>query len=296
MSNEKGTIVPRRPAEPECRRRTVERREVLAGLAAGAFGSNAQAAGKAPTRLLDACEPLTGLSFDDAERTQMSGAVEEIMLRARRIAQTPIENAIAPAELFDPRLPGWTPQLSNCSAMRMPNAPSAPQGRDDIAFAPAWRLSAWIARRELTCRDLTEIYLARIAERAAPLFCVATLLADRARAEADKLDRELEREKWRGPLHGLPYGLKDLVDTAGVRTAWGAEPYKDRIPEFDAVIVKRLRDAGAVLLAKTSCGAIAYGDVWYEGRTRNPWNLSEGSSGSSAGSAAASPSTRMWSR
>jgi Asp-tRNAAsn/Glu-tRNAGln amidotransferase A subunit and related amidases len=266
------------------------RRGFLGGAAAlgvaaatGAKGAETSSA----AALAQTCQPLTGLTFDDAEQQQMLGAVDDIVERARAIAALELDNALCPAELFDPRLPGWQPRAPLAAATTTPALPPLPKDAEDIALAPAWQLSAWIRNGRLTARRLTEIYLQRIAARAGRLECVAALMADAARAEADERDRELAAGKWRGPLHGLPYGLKDLIDTAGVQTAWGAEPYKERVPERDAVIVTRLREAGAVLLAKTTCGAIAYGDIWYGGRTRNPWNVEEGSSGSSAGSAAA---------
>jgi Asp-tRNA(Asn)/Glu-tRNA(Gln) amidotransferase A subunit family amidase len=264
----------------------LDRRMFLSGgvAAAGAALPASAATGTVPPAT---CAPLTGLTFTAAEQQQMLGAVDDIVERARRIAQLRLENALAPAELFDPRLPGWTPRTPSGTPSPRPALPPLPRDAEAIAFAPAWQLSGWIAQRRLSARNLTDLYLQRIASRAGRLNCIATLVADQARADADRLDREQAAGRWRGPLHGLPYGLKDLIDTAGVRTAWGAEPYRDRVPTTDATIVTRLRKAGAILIAKTSCGAIAYGDIWYGGRTRNPWNVEEGSSGSSAGSAAA---------
>ena len=163
----------------------------------------------------------------------------------------------------------------------------APTDDDDIAFAPLAHLSAWIAGRALTSRRLTEIYLRRIEALNPKLFCFAMVAPERALAEADDADRLLAEGTWRGPLHGVPYGLKDLFDTVGLVTGWGAEPFQDRVPTADAAIVVKLRAAGAVLLGKTTLGALAYNDIWYGGQTRNPWNLNEGSSGSSAGSASA---------
>ncbi|PZU56717.1 MAG: amidase [Sphingobium sp.] len=267
----------------------LDRRTFLSVGGAAALGAGVPAAAAADPAAVPpgTCAPLTGLTFTAAEQQQMLGAVDDIVERARRLARLRLDNALAPAELFDPRLPGWALRAASETPAPRPDLPPLPRDAEAIAFAPAWQLSGWIAARRLTARDLTDLYLQRIATRAGRLNCIATLVADSARAEADRLDRELAAGRWRGPLHGLPYGLKDLIDTAGVRTAWGAEPYRDRVPSTDATIVTRLREAGAILLAKTSCGALAYGDIWYGGRTRNPWNVEEGSSGSSAGSAAA---------
>lgn len=268
----------------------IDRRRLLAGLAAAGTATVASAAtpsAKTSDELIAACDRFAGLDFTPAERRQMLATVDEQLDRLRALRATRLENALGPAETFDPRLPGWVPRPLPEQAARPARAPPLPQDKDDIAFAPAWQQAAWIASGKLPSLALVDIYLERIAARAPALFCFVTILGDAARAEAEALDRETARGHSRGPLHGLPYGLKDLFDTAEVRTTWGAEPYRDRIPTADAVVVARLRAAGAVLIGKTSCGAIAYGDIWFGGRTRNPWNHEEGSSGSSAGSAAA---------
>lgn len=237
--------------------------------------------------LVATCDRFAGLDFTAPERAQMVDTIEAQLERLRRLRGVPLENDLGPAEIFDPRLPGWRPRPVTKRRARPDPLPPLPTSAEDIAFAPAWAQAGWIARGKLTSRALTDLYLARIADKGTKLEAFVTVLADSARAEADARDREQARGHRRGPLHGLPYGLKDLFDTAGVATTWGAEPYRGRVPARDAVTVTRLREAGAVLLAKTSCGAIAYGDIWFGGRTRNPWNVVEGSSGSSAGSAAA---------
>jgi Asp-tRNA(Asn)/Glu-tRNA(Gln) amidotransferase A subunit family amidase len=269
----------------------IDRRRLLAGIAVTGIGTAAGAAPvAAPTKLTDeaiaACDRFAGLDFTPAERQQMLAGVDEQLDRLRAIRAVALENDLAPAVTFDPRLPGWRPRPAGRPApVRTP--PPLPTDAEDIAFAPAWQQAAWIARGKLTSRALVDLYLARIARLAPTLLCFVTVTADQARAEAAVLDREVAAGRLRGPLHGLPYGLKDLFDTAAIRTTWGAEPYRDRVPTQDATIVTRLRAAGAVLIGKTSCGTIAYGDLWFGGRTRNPWNPAEGSSGSSAGSASA---------
>lgn len=162
-----------------------------------------------------------------------------------------------------------------------------PTSDDDIAFLPAHRQAALIKARKLTSARLTDIYLARLKKLNPTLNCVVTLMEDSARAEAKKADAEIAAGKYRGPLHGLPYGLKDLFSTKGVPTTWGASDFKNRIIDEDAEIVVRLRNAGAVLVAKLATGLFAQNDQWFGGRTNNPWNLNIGSSGSSAGPASA---------
>ena len=162
-----------------------------------------------------------------------------------------------------------------------------PASDADIAYAPVTQLSRWIATRKLTSERLTKIYLDRIHRYDGQLRCVITLSAEGALAAARAADAEIARGKYRGPLHGIPYGVKDLLDTAGIATTWGAEPYRNRVPTKDAVVVERLKAAGAILLAKLSLGALALNDVWFGGQTMNPWCLDEGASGSSAGPGAA---------
>jgi Asp-tRNA(Asn)/Glu-tRNA(Gln) amidotransferase A subunit family amidase len=162
-----------------------------------------------------------------------------------------------------------------------------PAKDDDIAFASVAQQSRWIETRRLTSDRLTRIYLARLEKFDPQLRCVITLTRDHALAQAKKADAEIAAGKYRGALHGIPYGVKDLLDTAGIATTYGAEPFRDRVPKEDAAVVKRLSDAGAVLVAKLSLGALALNDIWFGGQTMNPWLLEEGASGSSAGPGAA---------
>src|SRR5437667_1917615 len=162
-----------------------------------------------------------------------------------------------------------------------------PSNDADIAFAPVTQLSRWIEQHKLTSERLTQIYLRRIEQFDPKLRCIITLTRDLALAQAKKADEEITAGKYRGPLHGIPWGGKDLLDTAGVPTTYGAEPFRNRIPKDDAAVVKRLNAAGAVLLAKLSLGALALNDIWFGGQTVNPWLLEEGASGSRAGPGAA---------
>jgi len=207
----------------------------------------------------------------------------------------PLGNGEAPALQFMPH-PGGTGALMEQlvrerGAAAFARAPftvtpwtgAVPADDETLAFLPAHRISALIKARKLTSRRITDIYLARLERLNPTLNCVVTLMAASARAEADRCDAELKAGKDRGPLHGVPYGLKDLFATKGVPTTWGSPDFKDQVFDYDAEIVVRLREAGAVLLAKLSTGLYAQNDWWYGGRTSNPWNLSQGSSGSSAG-------------
>jgi Asp-tRNA(Asn)/Glu-tRNA(Gln) amidotransferase A subunit family amidase len=212
---------------------------------------------------------------------------------------TPLGNREAPAEQFMP-YPGGTGALLaktykeqglaafDRAAFKVdPFVGAMPSSDEALAFLPAHRLSALIKAKKLTSTRLTTIYLDRLEKYNPTLLCAVTIMRPQALAEAAKMDAETAAGKWRGPLHGLPYGVKDLFNTKGVPTTWGAQDFADRIIDEDAEIVVRLRDAGAVLIAKLATGLFAQNDQWFRGRTNNPWNLSQGSSGSSAGPASA---------
>jgi Asp-tRNA(Asn)/Glu-tRNA(Gln) amidotransferase A subunit family amidase len=156
-----------------------------------------------------------------------------------------------------------------------------------IAFAPLWKLSRWVETRQISSERLTGIFLERIAKFDPKLRCVITLTRDLALTQATQADREIAAGRYRGPLHGIPWGGKDLLDTASIPTTYGAEPFRNRVPSEDAAVVRRLHEAGAVLVAKLSLGALALNDVWFGGQTMNPWLLEEGAGGSSAGPGAA---------
>ena len=160
-----------------------------------------------------------------------------------------------------------------------------PTSDEDLAYLPAHQLGELIRTRQLSSVELTRAYLSRINRLNGQLLACITVTDDLALRQAQQADEEIRADRWRGPLHGVPYGVKDLIDTQGIATTWGAEPFRGRVPREDATVVKRLRDAGAVLLAKTAVGALAMGDIWFGGTTKNPWKLDQGSSGSSAGSA-----------
>ena len=205
-----------------------------------------------------------------------------------QVYQLHIPNSVAPALLFDPVLPGMTFETVR-KPIRISKAPSiaAPNNLDDLAFASVRQLAELVRTKKVSSFALTEMYLRRLKKYDPTLNFVVTLTEDRALAQAKKADAETAAGKYRGPLHGLPWGAKDLLATKGYRTTWGAGGFENQMIDEDATVVKRLDDAGAVLVAKLTLGALALGDHWFGGVTRNPWNTSQGSSGSSAGPASA---------
>lgn len=235
---------------------------------------------------------LVQVQYTAAERAQAAGNWQRAMapLYERRTGprKVALEPAVAPAAVWDPVLPGVAPGPTKDRLVRSaPAAAPLPAGDADIAFASIASLSRWIQSRALTSERLTHIYLERLERFDPKLRCVITTTRDLALAQARQADKEIASGRYRGPLHGIPWGAKDLVDTAGIATTYGAEPFKNRVPAADATIVTRLHQAGAVLVAKLSLGALALNDIWFGGQTMNPWLPEEGSSGSSAGPGAA---------
>ncbi len=217
-----------------------------------------------------------------------------------------LEDSLPPATLWNPSIPATVAAAPTVPAAQGTHPPATgmnishhqivrsadphlplPADEASIAFAPVAQLSRWIERRQLTSTRLTEIYLRRIERFDPQLHCIITLTREHALEQARKADAEIASGNYRGPLHGIPWGAKDLLDTAGILTTYGAEPYRNRIPQKNAAVVDLLDAAGAVLIAKLSMGALALNDVWFGGQTMNPWLLEEGSSGSSAGPGAA---------
>jgi Asp-tRNA(Asn)/Glu-tRNA(Gln) amidotransferase A subunit family amidase len=220
----------------------------------------------------------------DSWRANMASLYER-RTGPRKIA---LESTLSPATRWNPMLPGMKARPARNQFIRSNSEPGPlPINSAEITFAPVTRLSRWIERRQITSEQLTHLYLRRIEEYDPKLRCIITLTADLALAQAKKADAEIAAGKYRGPLHGIPWGGKDLLDTAGIPTTYGAEPFRNRIPTEDAAVVKRLHAAGAVLIAKLSLGALALNDIWFGGQTMNPWLLEEGASGSSAGPGAA---------
>ncbi|PYY14846.1 MAG: amidase [Acidobacteria bacterium] len=244
-----------------------------------------------PTTFAEA-EKLMQVQLSAAERAQAAGnwrsALAPLYERRAGPRKIELEPTLAPYSHWNPILPGQAPAAARDQFLRSNRDPGPiPSREEDIAFAPLTHLARWIERRQLTSERLTQLYLSRLGKFDPKVRCVITLTPELALRQAKQADREIASGKYRGPLHGIPWGAKDLLDTAGVPTTYGAEPFRDRIPNEDAVVVKRLHDAGAVLVAKLSLGALALNDIWFGGQTMNPWLLEEGSSGSSAGPAAA---------
>ncbi|MCU1240771.1 MAG: Amidase [Candidatus Acidoferrum typicum] len=244
-----------------------------------------------PTTFAQA-EKLAQVQLTSADRTLAAeswrvnlASVYERRTGPRKVA---LEPSVAPWSRYVSALPGERVGPQRDQFLRSEGDPGPlPVSDGDIAFAPVTRLSRWIEQRRLTSERLTRIYLRRLEQFNPKLRCVITLTQDLALAQAKKADQEIAAGKYRGPLHGIPWGAKDLLDTAGIPTTYGAEPYRNRIPKEDAAVVKRLHAAGAVLVAKLSLGALALNDIWFGGQTVNPWLLEEGASGSSAGPGAA---------
>ncbi len=267
-----------------------------------AFGTAPPAGPAVSAATFAEAEKLVRVTMTDAERATAASNWQRLMatLVERRVGPRTVElpDTLAPAMVWNPSAATGGRATGERAADRAPSARGRvvrsaadpgplPASDDEIAFAPVTALSRWIERRHLTSQRLTEIYLRRIERLDGRLRSVITVTRDRALRQAAAADAEIAAGRYRGPLHGVPFGVKDLLDTAGIATTWGAEPYRDRVPEADAVVVTRLRDAGAVLIAKLSLGALALNDVWFGGQTMNPWLLEEGSSGSSAGPGAA---------
>ncbi len=257
-----------------------------------AFGAGPAVGPEVSTTTFAEAEKLTQFPLADDERAIAAGSWRKTMaaLYERRTGprKLAIETSVPPAARWNPVLPGQSAGPDRERFVRSHLDPGPLPARDaDIAFSPVTRLSRWIESRQLTSERLTNIYLKRLVQFDPQLHCVITLTQDLALQQAKQADAEIAAGKYRGPLHGIPFGVKDLLDTAGIPTTYGAEPFRNRIPADDAVLVKRLHEAGAVLLAKLSLGALALNDIWFGGQTMNPWLLEEASSGSSAGPGAA---------
>jgi Asp-tRNA(Asn)/Glu-tRNA(Gln) amidotransferase A subunit family amidase len=282
---------------------------VLLGAAEGCHGTPQKAAGAPP-----GAPPAFGTSppvgpevssstFAEAEKllqVNLTSADRDLAARTWRVnlasvyerrtgpRKVTLGPALAPWSHWDPVLPGEKrgPERDRFIFSATDPGP-LPEKDDEIAFAPVTQLSRWIELRKLASERLTRIYLERLEKFDPKLRCVITVTRELALAQARNADKEIAAGKYRGPLHGIPWGAKDLLDTAGIPTTYGAEPYRNRVPASDAAVVKRLHEAGAVLIAKLSMGALALNDIWFGGQTMNPWLLEEGSSGSSAGPGAA---------
>ena len=257
-----------------------------------AFGAGPAFGPEVSVNTFAEAEKLVQFPLADAERTMAAATwrrtLASVYERRTGPRKLTLESNLAPATRWDPALPGLNIGVQHDRFVRSKADPgSLPAKDEDIAYAPLTKLSRWIETRQITSERLTRIYLDRLERFNPKLRCAITITRELALKQAKQADQEIAQGKYRGPLHGIPWGGKDLLDTAGIPTTYGAEPYRNRIPSEDAAVVKRLHDAGTVLIAKLSLGALALNDIWFGGQTMNPWLPEEGSSGSSAGPGAA---------
>jgi Asp-tRNA(Asn)/Glu-tRNA(Gln) amidotransferase A subunit family amidase len=257
-------------------------------VAAKAAAQGAQNAGPITADSIKAAEVLDGVQFSSEEDAAAARAANGNLNNYNRMRQITVPQDTEPAYVFKPSLPGKEPKgpATPGAALKYSKPPTTlkrPANLEDVAFWPVSTLAALVERKLVTSTDLTNMYLTRLKRYNPSLYFYVTLTEELALKQAADADREIKAGKYRGPLHGLPWGAKDLFATKGIKTTWGAELYENQVIDYDATIVERLRDAGAVLVAKLTLGALAQGDVWFGGQTRNPWNPQVGSSGSSAG-------------
>ncbi|CAA9293429.1 MAG: Glutamyl-tRNA(Gln) amidotransferase subunit A-like protein [uncultured Cytophagales bacterium] len=261
-------------------------------LCALSFGTGAFLNGPAETPItkeaIRGAETLFGLAFTDTERDSLLKGMQEQREDYESIRKVNLPNDVAPALLFNPVPPGMTfDRTRKPFKVSSPGKVELPANRDDLAFYSVLQLSRLIHDRKITSVELTRFCLDRLKKYGPKLECVVSLTEELALAQAQKADADLKAGKDRGLLHGIPYGAKDLFAKAGYKTTWGSVPYKEQVINEDATVIARLEAAGAVLVAKLTMGELAMGDVWFGGTTRNPWDIGQGSSGSSAGSASA---------
>jgi Asp-tRNA(Asn)/Glu-tRNA(Gln) amidotransferase A subunit family amidase len=230
---------------------------------------------------------LSGLTFTAEDQKALLQAANQSLTRYEDLRKSPIPNDVAPPFYFSPLVPGMKVNRTKLPVRFSIPKVRRPANLEEVAFWPITRLSQLIRTRQVTSLELAEMYLARLHRCNENLNCVVTSLDDLARSQAKQADAEIRAGRHRGPLHGIPWGAKDIIAVKGHKTTWGSGAYRDQIIEEEASVVEFLREAGAVLLAKLTTGELAQGDQWFGGQTKNPWNLAEGSSGSSAGPASA---------
>ena len=235
---------------------------------------------------IDSAEKIIGLNFTDAEKDSMLDNLNEQLTNYENIRKIDLPNSIPPAIMFNPIPIGFQInheqkpiKFSNYSNVKLP------LNKDDLAFYSIGELAHLIKTRKITSTELTKFFIERLKKYGPVLHSVITLTEERALAEAKKADEEIAKGIYKGMLHGIPYGVKDLLSTKKYKTTWGSVPFKEQLIDEDATVIKKLHEAGAVLCAKLTMGELAWGDVWFGGMTRNPWDTTKGSSGSSAGSA-----------
>lgn len=233
-------------------------------------------------------EPLLDLNFTESERDSMLSGLQDLVKEYQKIHNYPLPNSVPPALLFNPLPHDFSPDKQQQKIVwDLPADVDLPADINDLAFYTLSQLSTLIRQRKISSVELTQFFLDRLKKYGDTLHCVISLTEDIALQQAERADKELKKGIYRSPLHGIPYGVKDLLSFPGYPTTWGAVPYKEQVLSETATVISKLEEAGAVLVAKLTLGALAMDDVWFGGQTRNPWDLNQGSSGSSAGSAAA---------
>jgi Asp-tRNA(Asn)/Glu-tRNA(Gln) amidotransferase A subunit family amidase len=259
---------------------------------AGAFVARPTAPDEITVPMLRAAQQLMGLNFGDAQLDSTRRNLTGYRDSYEALRKIPLPNSVSPSVVFDPRplrlrQAGLT--TSKNDACKLPQSPKVkvPANRDDLAFYTVRQLGELLRTKQISSEELTQFSLARLKKYDPKLHCVISLTEELALKQARQADQEIKAGKYRGPLHGIPFGVKDLFSAKGYKTTWGSVPYKDQTLDEDAAVVERLRDAGAVLVAKLTLGELAQGDVWFGEKTRTPWDITKGSSGSSAGSASA---------
>jgi Asp-tRNA(Asn)/Glu-tRNA(Gln) amidotransferase A subunit family amidase len=275
------------------------RRQLLAALASVGVGTvafqralaaQAEQAGKITPELIQQSEWIAGITLTEEDRKSVAGAVERDQRKFEALRKVDLKNSVPPAISFFAAPPQEAPAKINRDEIRPIAAEGEakkPESEEDLAFLPVTKLAALLRAKKVSSTELTKLYLARLKKYDPLLKCVVTLTEDLALGQAEKADAEIAAGKYRGPLHGVPWGAKDIIAVPGYKTTWGAGHYQDQSLDVQATVARRLEEAGAVLLAKLAVGSLALGDEWFGGMTRNPWNPEEGSSGSSAGSTSA---------
>ncbi|MBN2356412.1 amidase [candidate division KSB1 bacterium] len=237
---------------------------------------------------VEVAQRLIDLDFSAAERDSMCDGLFEQLQSYQQLRRIPLPNSVFPALLFNPIPQGFNwPEEKRLLQVNAHRRPERPDNLEDLAYCSLGELAALLKSQKVTSEELTFMFLQRLKKVDPMLHCVITLTESRALNKARQADAAIKAGRYKGLLHGIPYGIKDLLSTKGYNTTWGSMPYKDQYIDEDATVVRKLDEAGAVLVAKLSMGALAWGDVWFGGKTRTPWDTSRGSSGSSAGSAAA---------
>jgi Asp-tRNA(Asn)/Glu-tRNA(Gln) amidotransferase A subunit family amidase len=277
---------------------TVDRRSFMgyfagAGLSStlfpGVLWAKLAAGADITVETIASAEEVAGVRFEPAERELMLDGLKQQEQRIEALHKVSLPNSVSPAIVFDPVPPGKKiPEATHRPMVRSKVTARAPStDSEELAFLPVSELSELVRRKRVTSVQLTQMYLARLKKYDPILKCVISLTEDRALKQARAADSEIRRGKYRGPLHGIPWGAKDLLAVRGYKTTWGAGPFKDQVIDADATVVQRLDAAGAVLVAKLTLGELAQGDIWFGATTKNPWKVDQGSSGSSAGPASA---------